>query len=178
MSADRTVGIHKWMVEIIIGIVRHRELFHNTPRWAILGNGHRDDFFKIESFKTILDRRSGTFGGIAILPVFPGQSPTNLDARSKVSFESWNHQPNETDEWRAVLHFDSPQSEWVRFKVRDDPLRCRVAFAAIEDGRKETHHFRVGIHASEFVQVAGSPSAEPKSLGFQLGCRGQWAASG
>jgi hypothetical protein len=77
--------------------------------------------------RTKSQRGSGTFSGIAPIPVIRGKTPTDLDAGRKVLLEVWNGEADKTDERRHARNFDGPEPEAIPVECRLKLTRQRIA---------------------------------------------------
>lgn len=80
-----------------------------TRRGATLSwHGERDDLLQSQPLEPELQRRAAGFGGVAVPPMFPRQSPTHLDAAREMDLEPHHHQPNKPQERRNSGGLDRP----------------------------------------------------------------------
>src|SRR5262245_35916370 len=102
-----TLG-QSWMVEVLRWIARHAEPFHYAARAEIGRYGKRHDLSKTQLFKAEPENRPSTLCGISTAPVLRSETPSNLNAGSKVRLETGDRQPNESRERRDACDLYGP----------------------------------------------------------------------
>src|SRR5215469_17377830 len=96
------------MIEIVFGRPGHPEALHDPARAPIGRSRQRDDLLEAELLETIIERRLGCLGSVALAPIGPRESPSNLDCRREVSLIGDRFETDDADEARLARELGDP----------------------------------------------------------------------
>ena len=142
------------VVEIIGWVVGEPDALHHPLGPNIQDRRDRHDLIDAETVKGALEHRYGGFRCEAVAPETPGKSPTDLELVSE-----WQRR-KAREPCEVTLNFERVEPKTVAFKGSFNPIDECIGRRPIRGGRKERHHFGIGIHGGERTTVARKPSPE------------------
>ena len=77
-----------WVIEVVCRVARHPKPLHHPARAQVARDGERHNLRKKQLLKAKRDHRPCTFRGVAPSPKLCSQTPSNLNARSKMCLRS------------------------------------------------------------------------------------------
>ena len=110
------------MVEIILGEMRHAELFHHASRTAIANCGKRDDLVGLQVAEREVERGASAFRRVAAVPMLSVQPPADFDTGRERRFESRDGKSDEPGKRRNSQNLYGPQAKTMPLELRFDPL--------------------------------------------------------
>jgi hypothetical protein len=150
------------VIEIISGLVKHADSFHDPPRSTVVRDGKGHNLVKPQDVEPECQRRTGTFGRIAAPPELRGKTPSDFRTRRKRCVEPGTGKADEASERRKLWNFDGPEPPAVLTELVLNPFGEKVAFFSGEWRRKIFHHPRVRIQAGERSAIARNPRSQSK----------------
>src|SRR5579864_6392530 len=118
------------MIKVLIGLVRHAQLFHHTPGSEIGWNCKRDKGFKSQVFKGVVNDCTCAFGCKPLSPEICRESPADFDARSECGFEGWDRQTDKANEAAVATQFRCIKPKPVLPKMGFDAICQPVALGS------------------------------------------------
>src|SRR5688572_5021283 len=156
------------MIEIISGLVKHADSFHDPSRSTVVRDGKGHNLVKPQDVEPECQRRTGTFGSEAAPPELRGKTPSDFRTRRKRCFESGTGKADEASERRNIWNFDGPETPAVLTELVLNPFGQSVAFFSGERRRKIFHHPCVRIQAGECIAIARNPRSQSKPSGAKF----------
>jgi hypothetical protein len=96
------------MIEIVFGRSSHPEAIHDPSRAPIGRSRQRDDLVEAKLLETIIERRLSCLGSVALAPIGPRESPSDLHCRREVSLIGDRFETDGADEARLARKLGDP----------------------------------------------------------------------
>jgi hypothetical protein len=152
------------MVEVLAGIVRHADFFHDAARAPIWDGRKGNNLREFQFIEAECQRRAGALGRVTIAPVFGGEPPTDFDGGCEVGFEWRMAKADESGKRRDADDLHGPQAEAVLVEVNLDAGGAGIALLTRQKAGEEFHHARIGIQFGVGGKILRTPSAKSQSV--------------
>ena len=113
------------MIEIVRRVVGHPDFLHHASRLCVGDDREGDDLVEAEGRETMLERRQGRLGGVAMAPMLMGDAPADFDA--------WRERSLETRPGKAA-HADAIGYTWRLYRPEPEPVLGLVRAHAVYAG--------------------------------------------
>ncbi len=125
---DRQVGV----IEVILRVANHPDLFHNATRLHVANSRQRNDLIKLQFMESKQHRGEGPFRRVPAIPIRSSQPPSDLYGGSEMCLKRTMEQADEAGEIGLVGNLDRPESETVPLEMILNPLHRPIALLARE----------------------------------------------
>jgi len=110
------------VVEVVCGIVKHAQLFHDAAGALVRRDGEGDEVGEIEGTKRVMENGAGAFGGEAAAPVVGCETPGDFDGGHEGGFEGWGVEADVADEGSGFCELGGVGAVAVEFEVKIDAV--------------------------------------------------------
>lgn len=117
VAAERMAFRQAWMVEIVIRVVGHAELFHHAAGAQVLRNCEGNDAVEAQFLKRVADHSARAFSRKSATPEIECEPPADFNCGHEGRVKIRNREADEPGERDFIWQFDAKGSESVALKM-------------------------------------------------------------
>ncbi len=89
----------------------HADLAHHVGRRVVADRVHAHDTFEAHTIESEREHAAGGFGGVAVSPAGPSETPSDLDRRHDLGQEVRDRESGEADQLTGARQFQREETE-------------------------------------------------------------------